>query len=354
MEQFISRIPRLTLTAAATACLVLTATACDSSTRTPAPSHTGTRASAKPSPRPTATPAIAPQTALATIEHYMQVKNTADSAISPALADTIEDGPLYAMSQGGYKRDSGIPAKDRTAYQPWLYDAAGTHLYIPKLLPGAKRWFAAAIAVTSKDQLLVVFAEQSDHSWQMVLASDLDGAPLPSIALDADGYATAVATDGSQPALDAGRLRAAVVDNFATGGVYDGTKYLTPTAASQRQISVHTKDIHHLGTKGTTAFAAADNPWTDAYALKTVGGGALVLFAHTHTQTDTVYQGWQIISGPSTRAWLGTTPRQAITATFTCADAALIPDANAKAQLLGYSCEITGADGPPAGRTTSV
>ncbi|WUH89728.1 hypothetical protein OG900_05935 [Streptomyces sp. NBC_00433] len=161
-----------------------------------------------------------------------------------------------------------------------------------------------------------------------------------------------MATDGSQPALDAGRLRAAVVDNFATGGVYDGTKYLTPTAASQRQISVHTKDIHRLGTKGTTAFAAADNPWTQAYALKTAGGGPLVLFAHT--QTDTVYQGWQIISGPSTRAWLGTTPRQAITATFTCADAALIPDANSKAQLLGYSCEITAADGPPeAGRPAS-
>lgn len=347
------RITRLTLTATASAFLAITATACTSNTSsTPAPER-ATRSTA-PSPHATAAPAIARQTALATIQHYMQVKNQADSAISPALADTIEDGPLYAMSQGGYKRDSGIPSKDRTPYQPWLYDAAGTHLYIPKFLPGAKRWFAAAITVTSKDQLLVVFAEQSDHSWQMVLASDLDGAPLPSIALDADGYATAVAADGSQPALDAGRLRAAVVDNFATGGVYDGTKYLTPTAAGQRQISVYTKDIHHLGTKGTTAFAAADNPWTDAYALKTTGGGALVLFAHTHTQTDTVYQGWQIISGPSTRAWLGTTPRQAITATFTCSDAALIPDANSKAQLLGYSCEITAADGPPAGRTTSV
>ncbi|WUH90364.1 hypothetical protein OG900_09785 [Streptomyces sp. NBC_00433] len=353
MEQPISRITRLTLTATAAAFLAITAAACTSTTsNAPAP-HRTTR-STTPPPHATAAPAISHQAALATVEHYMQVKNQADAAISPALADTVEDGPLYAMSQGGYKRDSGIPAKDRTPYQPWLYDAAGTHLYIPKFPPGAKRWWAAAVAVTSKDQLLVVFAEQSDQSWQMVLASDLDGAPLPPVELDADGYATAVAADGSQPAVDAGRIRAAVVDNFAAGGVYTGTKYLTPTAASQRQISVHTKDIHHLGAKGTTAFAAADNPWTDAYALKTTGGGALVLFAHAHTQTDTVYRGWQIISGPSTRAWLGTTPRQAITATFTCADAALIPSANAKAQLLSYSCEITAADGPPAGRTTSV
>nr|WSX75905.1 hypothetical protein OH826_19840 [Streptomyces sp. NBC_00899] len=283
----------------------------------------------------------------------MHVKNQADSTISSALADTIEDGPLLAMSQGGYKRDSATPAKDRTPYQPWLFDAASTHLYIPKFLPGAKRWFAAAVAVTSKDQVLAVFAEQADHSWQMVLASVLDGPPLPPVALDAEGYVTAVATDGSQPSVDAQRLRAAVGDNFATGGKFAGTKYLTPTAASQRQISIYTKDINHLGTKGTTAFAPADLPWTGAYGLKTEGGGALVLFAHAHTQTDTVGRGWQIISGASTRAWLGTTPRQAITATFVCSDAALVPSPHAKAQLVGYSCEITAADGPRAGQTTA-
>lgn len=352
MEQPI-RITRLTSTATATVILAITATACTSTTSgTPAPART-TR-SAAPSPRATAEPAVSQQSAQAAVQHYMQVKNQADSAFSSAVADTVEDGPLFAMSQGGYKRDSATPVKDRTPYRPWLYDAAGTHLYIPKLPPGAKRWFAAAVAVTSKDQMLVVLAEQADRSWQMVLASDLDGAPLPPIELDADGYATAVPTDGSQPGVDAPRLRDAVVDNFATGGVYAGTKYLTPTAASQRQISIHTKDINHLGTKGTTAFAAADNPWTDAYSLKTADGGALVLFAHSHTQTDTVGHGWQIISGPSTRAWLGTTPRQAITATFTCSDAALVPSPNAKAQLLGYSCEIIAAGGPPAGHTTSA
>jgi hypothetical protein len=332
-----------------TACLALTATACDSA-GTPAPSHTTSTTSRKPLPRPTATPALSRQAALDLIRHYSQVNNQANAHDNAPLLDTVEDGPLFAMSVGGYRQDSGTPAKDRKPYKPWSYDAATARLYIPKFLPGFPRWFAAALKVTStKNQSLVLFAQQPDRSWQMILAPDLDGMPLPHIALDAQGYATAVAADGSdQPGFDAGRLRTGITDNFATGGKNSGSQFFTPTPASKRQTGIHDKDIHRLGRKGTTSFAAADNVWNDAYGLKTAGGGAVLLFAHTHTQTDTLAPGWQLTAGPDTRAWLGKTPRSAITDTFVCNDAALVPAPTAKAQLLGYGCELTGADGPPA------
>ncbi|MEV6007345.1 hypothetical protein AB0M29_11105 [Streptomyces sp. NPDC051976] len=254
------------------------------------------------------------------------------------------------MSAGGYKQDSGIPAKDRKPYKPWSYDVSTARLYIPKFLPGVPRWFAAGLTQTgTKYQSLVVFAQQPDHSWQMVLAPGLDGMPLPDIALDAQGYATAVAADGSDhPAFDADKLRTGITDNFATGGKNSSLQFFIPTPASKRQTGIHDKDIHRLGAKGTTTFAAANNVWTDAYGLKTVGSGAVVLFAHTHTQTDTLTPGWQITPDAATRAWLGKTPRTAVTDTFVCDDATLIPAPTAKAQLLGYSCELTGADGPPA------
>jgi hypothetical protein len=351
LEQFISRITRLTLTATATACLALAATACESSTGSPAPKHTSTRASATPSPRPTATPALDRQAALELIRRYSQVNNQANARDNARLLDTVEDDALFAMSVGGYKQDSGSPAKDRKTYKPWSYDTASARLYIPKFLSGTPRWFAAGLTETgTKYQSLVVFAQQSDRSWQMVLAPDLDGMPLPDIALDAQGYATAVAADGSgTPGFDAGKLRTGITDNYATGGKNSGAQFFTPTPASRRQTGIHDKDVHRLGKKGSTAFAAANNVWNTAYGLKTAGGGAVLLFAHTHTQTDTLAPGWQLTAGPETRAWLGRTPRTAVTDTFVCDDAALIPTPSAKAQLLGYGCELTGADDPPAG-----
>lgn len=350
MELFISRITRLTLTATATACLALTATACDSSTNAPAPSHTSTPASAKPSPRPTATPALDRQSALQLIRRYSQVNNHANAQDNAKLLDTVENDALFAMSMGGYKQDSGTPAKDRKPYKPWSYDVDTARLYIPKFLPGTPRWFVAGLTQTlTTHQSLVVFAQQPDSSWQMVLAPGLDGMPLPDIALDAQGYATAVAADGSdQPGFDAGKLRTGITDNFATGGKNSGAQFYTPTPASKQQTAIHDKDIHRLGKKGTTAFAAANNVWNAAYGLKTTGGGAVVLFAHTHTQTDTLAPGWQLTAGPDNRAWLGTTPRTAVTDTFICNDAVLIPTPTAKAQLLGYGCELTDADGPLA------
>ncbi|WP_225847274.1 hypothetical protein [Streptomyces sp. HPF1205] len=351
MEQPISRITRITLTA--TACLALAATAC-STAGTPAPDRA--TATSHPSPRPTATPALDQQAALNLIRRYSTINNQANTHDNARLLDTVEDGPLYAMSLGGYKQDSGTRARKRTPYKPWSYDAATARLYIPKFLPGTKWWLAAGVTVTgTKDQSLVVFAQQPDRSWQMVLAPDLEGMSLPKMALDADSYATAVAADGSsQPGFDAGRLRVGITDNFATGGKNSGQQFFTPTPASKRQTSIHDKDTRRLGAKGTTVFAPANNPWTDAYGLKTAGGGALVLFAHTHTQTDTVHPGWQITAGPDARAWLGTTPRQSVTYTFVCNDAALIPTPAAKAQLLGYGCELTGADGPPAARMLAL
>jgi hypothetical protein len=331
------------------ACLTLAATAC---TNTGDATHAATKAPTT-STAPTPAPALSATSARDPIRHYSQVNNRANAHDNAPLLDTVEDGPLYAMSLGGYQQDSAIAAKNRKPYKPWSYDAATAHLYIPTFLPGTPKWFAAAVTVTvTAYQTLIVVAQQPDHSWQMVLAADLDRMPLPRISLDADGYATAVAADGTgQPGFDAGRLRVGITDNFATGGKNSGSQFFTPTPASKQQTGIHDKDTHRLGTKGITTFAAANNAWNTAYGLKTTGGGALLLFTDTHTQTDTVRPGWQITPGPDARTWLNAAPRQSITDTFTCNDAALIPAPAAKAQLLGYTCELTGADGTPVDRT---
>ncbi|MEH0442070.1 hypothetical protein QBA74_42465 [Streptomyces scabiei] len=256
------------------------------------------------------------------------------------------------MSISDYTETEGLPAADRKPYKPWSYDSANAELYIPRLEAGQDRWFAAALSDQKgkAPSRLAVFAERPQYKrWEMVSVVDLDSQKRPDIALDRNGYATAVPTDGNKRlAADADLLRAAVLDNFATGGTDTGTKVFAPTKASKRQIEVHDKTGTRYGNQGTTVFAGAANRYTDAYALRTTDGGALILFSHTHTQTDAVaHSGLQIDPGKDDRAWLHDVPRTSITYTFVCNDAAIVPAKAAPSRLIGYTCARTDASGPP-------
>ncbi|HET6858210.1 MAG TPA: hypothetical protein VFH94_14110 [Streptomyces sp.] len=255
------------------------------------------------------------------------------------------------MSLSDYTETEGLPKADRKPYKPWAYDTARAKLYIPRLAPGQDRWFAAALSNRQdKPSRLAVFAERPQHQrWEMLSVVDLDSKQLPNVALDQDGYATAVAANGNkQLAADADLLRTAVLDNFATGGTSTGTKVFEPTTASKQQIKVHDKTGTRFGDQGTTVFAGGTNRYKDAHALKTTDGGALILFSHTHTQTDAVaHSGLQLNPGKDDRAWLHGVPRSSIEYTFVCNDAATVPVKAAPSRLIGYTCARTDASGPP-------
>ncbi|MFJ6574045.1 hypothetical protein ACIQNU_42280 [Streptomyces sp. NPDC091292] len=299
-------------------------------------------------------PALSDAQARAVITNYSKINNAANARRDRTLLDTVEDGPMYAMSVSDYTETEGLPKADRKVYKPWSYDISSAKLYIPRFTTGQDRWFAAALSgKKGKDpSRIAVFAEQpKDKRWELVSVVDLDGTTLPDIALDKDGYAATVkATGNKQLAADADVLRTAVIDNFATGGTTTGTKVFEPTRSSQQQIKVHDETTRKFGKLGTTVFAAGTNRFKDAYALKTSDGGALVLFAHTHTQTDTVAQsGLQINPDKDDNAWLHGIPRTSVTYTFVCADAATVPAKAAPSRLIGYTCARTDASGPPVG-----
>ncbi|MGW2137682.1 hypothetical protein ACWCW2_16935 [Streptomyces sp. NPDC001773] len=256
------------------------------------------------------------------------------------------------MSVSDYTETEGLPKADRKPYKPWSYDNSSAKLYIPRLAAGQSRWFAAALSEqkSKAPSRLGVFAESPQHKrWELVSVVDLDSPKLPDIALDSDGYAIAVAANGNkQLAADADLLRTGVLDNFATGGANTGKKIFTPTKASKEQIEVHDETGTRYGSQGTTVFAGADNRYKDAYALKTTDGGALILFSHTHTQTDAVaHSGLQINPGKDDAAWLHGVPRTSIEYTFVCNDAATVPAKAEPSRLIGYTCARTDASGPP-------
>ncbi|WP_343041754.1 hypothetical protein [Streptomyces typhae] len=330
--------------------MALTSTACTSgSSEAKKPA-----AHASADEQPELSPALTRQEARAAIERYARVNNKANTGRDRALLATIEDGPLYAMSAAEYQQTDGLTRSERKPYQPWSYDAQRAELYIPRISSGQPRWFAAALA-SSKNQIpdqLAVFAQQPHQQrWALVSVADLYGRNLPKVVLDAGGYATTVAANRSKSlAVGADRLRRGVLDNFATGGRGSGKKKIfAASRASSQQVKVHNETVSQYGSQGSSIFTGAPNRYRDTYALKTIDGGALVFFSHTHHQTDTVARpGLRLDPGKEDRAWLHDIPRTRIRYTFVCNNAATVPAKTGPATLLAYTCARTHASGPPA------
>ncbi|MFF0165435.1 hypothetical protein [Streptomyces prasinus] len=328
-------------------CLTLALTGC-AGEDAPAPARKTPSADTAAKP----VPSLSAAQARDVITHYSKINNDANADRNRRLLNTVEDGALYAMSVSDYTETEGLPAADREPYKAWSYDVANAKPYIPRLADGQEGWFAAALSSEKgkAPSRLAVFAERPRHKrWEMVSVVDLDSQKLPDVALDREGYATAVAANGNKHlAADADLLRAAVLDNFATGGTNTGTKVFAPTKASKRQVKVHSDAATRFGDNGTSVFDGADNRFTDAYALKTADGGALILFSHTHAQTDAVaHSGLQLNPGKGDRAWLHDVPRTSIRYTFVCNDAATVPAKAEPSRLIGYTCARTDASGPP-------
>ncbi|MES9558082.1 MULTISPECIES: hypothetical protein [unclassified Streptomyces] len=301
-----------------------------------------------------AAPALTPAEARDAITHYSKTNNLALAAKDRALLDTVEDGPRYAMTLADLKEDEGLPNADRKPFRAWSYDVTQTDLYIPRLTAGKRKWFAAVTRAGSAQQyarVLVLAENTKTKQWEMVSTVDIDDPQqLPQIVLDQDGYATPIDPASTKLAIPAEQLRAAVGDNFATGGA--GRKVFAATKASEQQVKVHRDTVNKFGTRGTTRFTAEKPEYPEAYALKTTTG-ALVVFSHTHAQHDaSTTAGLRIRPEKQDRAWLGTSPSPAFTYTFTCSDVASVPSTPGPSSLLGYGCRRT--DATAAGPSTAV
>ncbi|MFJ6438493.1 hypothetical protein [Streptomyces sp. NPDC091416] len=254
------------------------------------------------------------------------------------------------------KENEALPKADQQPFRPWSYDVSKTDFYIPRLSSGQHRWFAAVSRAGNNGQyarVLILTENTKSKGWEIVVTVDIDDPQqLPQIVLDQDGYATPIDTASGKLATPADELRAAVGDNFATGGEQTGKKVFAPTRASEGQVKVHRDTVGKFGSHGTTRFIAEKPEYPAAYALKTATG-ALVVFSHTHSQHDAVAApGLRIKPEKQDRAWLGTTPSPAYTYTFTCSDAASVPSSPGPSNLLGYGCRRT--DAAAAGPSTVV
>lgn len=159
-------------------------------------------------------------------------------------------------------------------------------LYVPRFPQGtASPWFSA-LADRDGEPTLLTFAKNDD--WRLSSATRLLGpGGLPEIALDAEGYATAVADDDRsitiRPQL-IGPLHATVAetgtDGAAAGLIADGP-YTTDVA---EQITAAREKAKKNGFAYDSIFQAGDYP---LYALRTADGGAVIQYALSRLTTTT-------------------------------------------------------------------
>jgi hypothetical protein len=169
----------------------------------------GHAATSKPRSPAAPPPAITRTAAERVLNHYWQVNNEANELRSDALLSTIEAGTSYRMDIGGY-RWGRVADPGNHGYVP--FRPVHAVFYIPRQPAGVyPRWFVAAVTYadltrpqhpTGSGYLL--FSQTSPGTaWKDTLEPNElpDSGPPVHVALDANGYATAVS-----PGTDAARL----------------------------------------------------------------------------------------------------------------------------------------------------
>ncbi|MBA9007852.1 hypothetical protein [Thermomonospora cellulosilytica] len=243
-----------------------------------------------------ATPALTKQQAAAVLQRYAQVKNQMQAAaargVDGSLLATAETEPQLTMDLAAYRlyRTAGEKLRPLEYGQPTFY--------IPRLT-GYPRWFAAdttswvvvrkssggSAERTRPVRHAMLFVQRAPKAPWLLAADPLPSggaptSPLSAVALDKEGYATAVRPDASGLAVSPDRLgeaHAAVLTRGAQAAPHH-RKVLADGPATLRAhegLSRATAQFRSLGITLTSTFAPHDAP---VYALRTTDGGALVWY----------------------------------------------------------------------------
>ncbi|HUN36839.1 MAG TPA: hypothetical protein VMU95_32990 [Trebonia sp.] len=206
---------------------------------------------------------------------YTSANNTANAQASQSLLATVEGGGSLAIDEGIYDAQRASHSAHYPAYGP-----ASASYYIPRESPAAyPHWFAVqvtnALASTGKafNTEYVVFTQAAAGApWlNSVEPFILPSAALPSIALDASGYATAVPTTGTSLTLPVATASAATATALDTGAGQPAS----PGNLADEEALVSLRKNLSSHPSITSSHSAATGP---VYGLRTTDGGALLFY----------------------------------------------------------------------------
>lgn len=227
-------------------------------------------------------PAVTLREAARELEAFLAADDVARATGEERLAlDLARDGQ-HAVTPGIYRSANLKPPR---------YTWSTPTLLVPRLT-GYPHWFAAMAERTDaagerRTAVFVLVREAAETRWRVGFSSLLDkGRERPKVALDAEGYATALATRDESVSISPhlmGAVHATVAEEgtggFAAGLIAAGphtTGYFEQIAAARE--TAKERDCMNYGS----IFAATMFP---VYALRRDDGGALVFYSLNRTTT---------------------------------------------------------------------
>jgi hypothetical protein len=224
-------------------------------------------------------PAITRTGAERVLAHYWRVNNAANQSRSDTLLATIEAGSSYAMDVGAYQM-SRVTDPSNSQYAP--FTVGNAVYYIPRQPAGVyPRWFAARVtyATLASPQHAtgagyVLFVQDcKDAAWKNVLEPYLlsSTGPAPFIETDSQGYAVEAAL-ASAAGLTASPAQ---IPQLTAQSLDGGSAALKNPGNLADQ-----RDQAYFHARLPAGSAVTDRHDTSGlvFALKTVGGGALVFY----------------------------------------------------------------------------
>jgi hypothetical protein len=203
----------------------------------------------------TTAPSLTKAQAAQVLARYQAVNNRANGGLDADLLGSVETGAQLEMDRADYKQHRATKEKLRT------FSYTAPTYYIPRQA-GYPRWFAASATSGRARHALVFTQERAGGPW--LLAADPYPLEQPGIALDKDGYATAV-PPGSVPATHVATLNG-------------GAKGMAPGPYTTGAHDALTKAQAALGQRGVRFSSRFAVDPQHAFALRTTDGGALVWY----------------------------------------------------------------------------
>ncbi|WP_030165738.1 hypothetical protein [Spirillospora albida] len=226
-------------------------------------------------------PALTKDQARDVLTGYTAAANRAGQRLDHSALRTVQADPQLAMDTASFKLRRVVRAR------PQALKFERVQYYIPRL-SGHPRWFAAD-ATTGSGKLAVRHAllftqARPGAPWLLTADPYPSGPALSRVALDPEGYATAVSPNSGGLAVAPGRLAAAHAALLTGGPRAPGASVLAGGSATDQSHAALLKGREALAQRGitlSTRFTAA--PY-QTYALRTRDRGALVWYVVKQTE----------------------------------------------------------------------
>ncbi|SDK28394.1 hypothetical protein SAMN05421874_106261 [Nonomuraea maritima] len=299
---------------------------------------------------PKPSPSLAPPavTRAEAAEQFAAITATDDALRAPSDLQGRLDLEVKDLMTGGQAELTKAAFLSHD-FAPPRYRWGPPTLFVPRFPEGERSPWFSALATRNGQPTLLTFTKSNE--WRLSSAAQLlPGERLPDIQLDADGYATAVATDDKTVTISPqfmGPVHASVAET-GTAGVTAGLLAPGPyTTDVAEQIATYRETAKSDGFSYDSLFSADNFP---VYGLRTADGGALIQYSLTRiTSTKNMTNESYIIPVPEEASWAITSPSvpRSLRLTEVHQYATVVPPLSdpAPAQVIAHDGALTRAAG---------